>query len=159
MWSSLRVGFLLFFLADVVIGEKHKGCLPQNELLIQAKKFLRRTGRHTEHRAAHAVSTASCSDFTHWVFSSDLKNRSLSPWRSRLETDHDMIPSVYEVAECLCSGCIINGSENTDYNSVPVMHRVMFLKKVSCPSDPEKYSLDVVYKTVPVACTCVVPKQ
>ncbi|XP_026783442.1 interleukin-17C [Pangasianodon hypophthalmus] len=159
MWSSLIVGVLLLSLTDVLTGQKHKGCLPQDELMIQAKKFLRRTGRHSEHRAARAVSAASCSDFTHWVFSSDLKNRSLSPWRSRVETAHDLIPSVYEVAECLCSGCIIDGSENTDYNSVPVMQSVMFLKKVSCTSDPEKYSLEVVYKTVPVACTCAVPKQ
>ncbi|XP_027017664.1 interleukin-17C [Tachysurus fulvidraco] len=159
MWSCLRVGILLLFLVDAATGEKHKGCLPQNQLLIQAKKLLRRTGRPTEHRARRAVSHTSCADFTQLAFSSDLKNRSLSPWQSILETDPDMIPSVYEVAKCLCYGCLIDGSENTDYNSVPVMQSVMFLKKVSCPSDPDKYSLNVVYKNVPVACTCAVPKQ
>ncbi|KAF4091621.1 hypothetical protein AMELA_G00039000 [Ameiurus melas] len=159
MWSSLIVGALLLFLTDALAVQKHKGCLTRRELEIQAKRLLRRTGRPTEHRAVHAVSSPSCSDFTHWVFSSDLKNRSLSPWRSRFETDHNLFPSVYEVAECLCSGCIIDGSENTDYNSIPVMQSVMFLKKVLCSSDPEKYSFEVVYKTIPVACTCAVPRQ
>lgn len=81
--SSLIVGVLLLFLTDALTGLKHRGCLPQDEVMIQAKKFLRRSGRHTEHRGARAVSTASCSDFTHWIYSSDLKNRSLSPWRTR----------------------------------------------------------------------------
>ncbi|KAM9481603.1 interleukin-17C [Clarias gariepinus] len=159
MWITLIAGVLLLSLTHAVTGEKHKGCFHEEELMTQAKKFLRRTSRYTEHVPARPRSTASCSDFTHWVFSPDLKNRSLSPWRSRVETDPNLIPSVYEVAECLCSGCIINGSENTDYNSVPVKQNVMFLKKVACPSNPLKYSLEVVYKLLPVACTCAVPRQ
>ncbi|TSK38525.1 Interleukin-17C [Bagarius yarrelli] len=164
--SSLILGFSLILISDAVKGEKHRGCLPADELLMQAKKFLRRTGRTTEHgvahagsRAAPAVSNAKCSDYKQWTSSSELMNRSLSPWRSILRTDHDLIPSAYEEAECLCSGCIINGTENTDYNSVPVKQSVMFLKKVQCPLDPEKYSLQVLYKTLPIACTCAVPKQ
>ncbi|XP_060778931.1 interleukin-17C isoform X2 [Neoarius graeffei] len=160
MWFSLLFGVLLLSLTDALTEQRHKGCLPQHEFTVQAKKLLRRAGRHAEHRAAAARSapTASCSDFTQ-IFSHELKNRSLSPWRSSFETDHSLIPPVYEVAECLCSGCIIDGSENTDYNSVPVMQSVMFLKKISCLSDPDNYSYNVVYKTLPVACTCVMPSN
>ncbi|KAF7699021.1 interleukin-17C isoform X2 [Silurus meridionalis] len=159
MWSYLIAGVFMLFLKDALTEQKLRGCLTNDELMHQEKKLLRRAGRHIDLRAAPSVSAASCQDFTHLVFSSELKNRSLSPWRLKFETNNHLIPSVYEVAECLCSGCIINGSENTDYNSVPVMREMMFLKKVSCPADPDKYSINIVYKTLPVACTCVVPRQ
>lgn len=81
--SSLIVGVLLLVLTDVLAVQKHKGCMHENELMNQAKKFLRRAGRYTEHKAARAESTPSCSDFTHWTYSGEQKNRSLSPWRSR----------------------------------------------------------------------------
>jgi len=71
----------------------------------------------------------------------------------------DMYPKSYEEAKCLCEGCIINGVENMAYNSVPVQRSMLFLKKVSCPSDPNKYSLEYEHVLVTVACTCVVPRQ
>ncbi|KAI5623942.1 interleukin-17C precursor, partial [Silurus asotus] len=150
-------GVFMLFLKDALTEQKLRGCLTHDEFTHQGNKLLRRAGRHNDLRAAPAVSAASCQDFTHMVFSSELKNRSLSPWRSKFVKDQHLIPSVYEEAECLCSGCIINGFENTDYNSVPVMRETMFLKKVPCPADPQKYSINIVYKTLPVACTCVVP--
>ncbi|XP_036441350.1 interleukin-17C [Colossoma macropomum] len=101
----------------------------------------------------------SCSEFSRTQFSSDLTNRSLSPWRLITHSDPNMYPQTYEVAECLCSGCIINGKESTDYNSVEVERSMMFLKKVPCEADPQKYSLVIERRNIPVACICVVPKQ
>lgn len=92
--SSLIVGVLLLFLTDALAVQKHKGCLTRDELEMQARRLQRRTGRHNEHRAVHAVSSPSCSDFTHWVFSSDLKNRSLSPWRSRWVSFPKLLPQL-----------------------------------------------------------------
>uniref|UniRef100_A0A8C1MZY0 Uncharacterized protein n=1 Tax=Cyprinus carpio TaxID=7962 RepID=A0A8C1MZY0_CYPCA len=83
-----------------------------------------------------------------------MNNVSLSPCIFRTVEDTEMYPSKYEEAECLCDGCIINGVENRTYNSVPVKQTRLFLKKVPCPSDPKKYSLEYKLVSVTVACTC-----
>ncbi|XP_076853501.1 interleukin-17C [Brachyhypopomus gauderio] len=155
----MRASWLLLLLisASIVAARKHKGCFTEDELSLRAHKFLHRSTRNAGSGRRDAA-TVSCADFQRQVFSSELMHRSLSPWRLREHSDSNLIPSSYNVAECLCEGCIINGTENYDYNSAPVVQNMMFLKKVTCPSDPKKYSLQIEYKEIPFACTCVVPK-
>ncbi|XP_066540558.1 interleukin-17C [Hoplias malabaricus] len=158
--SPLILGVLLVLLSVTLAHHKDKltSCLPEDVLMKRVEK-LRQRSLHAEQITGRVATELSCSEFSRTDFSSELRNRSLSPWRIVTHTDTSMIPQTYDVAECLCSGCIINGEENTDYNSVPVTRSVLFLKKVPCTTDPQKYSLDYEYKTLPVACTCVVPKQ
>ncbi|XP_026873825.1 interleukin-17C [Electrophorus electricus] len=156
MWSPVL--FLFLVLTDIVDAHKSKGCFPEAELPARAVKLLHRSHRNAESRRAGSAAM-SCADFQRQVFSPELKHRSLSPWIIRDHHDSSLIPSSYQVAQCLCEGCIINGTENTDYNSVPVFQNMMFLKKVKCPTDSDKYSLQIHYEEIPYACTCAVPKQ
>ncbi|KAI3377279.1 hypothetical protein L3Q82_008489 [Scortum barcoo] len=75
------------------------------------------------------------------------------------DRDDSRIPHEISVAECLCSGCIVNQREESTYNSVPVFAQRMVLKKSRCPDNPNKYVVRRDVIKVPVACTCVVPKQ
>ncbi|MEQ2184964.1 hypothetical protein GOODEAATRI_013315 [Goodea atripinnis] len=70
----------------------------------------------------------------------------------------DYYPSSYTEAKCLCSGCILvhqNGSvtENFDYNTKPLMHKSVFLKRVKCKEG--KYRLVPERLEVSVGCICV----
>ncbi|XP_055770287.1 interleukin-17C-like [Salvelinus fontinalis] len=86
-------------------------------------------------------------------------NRSLSPWRYRIDERENRIPSKIMVAECLYTGCIINKHEDMTYNSVPVLATFTVLQKTVCPDNPRHYLVTVNVVTIPVACTCVVPRQ
>lgn len=71
--------------------------------------------------------------------------------------DADRIPPDISFAECLCKGCIINQKENLSYNSVQVFAQMMVMKKTKC--DDENYVLKIESLSVPVACTCAVPRS
>ncbi|XP_034385378.1 interleukin-17C-like [Cyclopterus lumpus] len=88
----------------------------------------------------------------------DLSNRSLSPWRYRLNEEDDRIPHQILFAECLCSGCIINRHEDLSYNSVPVFAPLAVLRTSPCPRDPNKFTVNKAVVSVPVGCTCAAPK-
>ncbi|XP_035275933.1 interleukin-17C-like [Anguilla anguilla] len=85
--------------------------------------------------------------------------RSVSPWWFRNNHDEERYPVNISVAECLCEGCIINGIENRSYNSMPVYTSMRVLKKVVCPHNETMYTFGVCTVTVPIACTCVIPKS
>ncbi|KAL7406179.1 hypothetical protein ABVT39_014616 [Epinephelus coioides] len=88
----------------------------------------------------------------------ELSNRSLSPWKYRLDREENRHPHEILLAECLCEGCIINQREDMSYNSVPVFAPLMVLRRTLCPSDPNKYEVKKDFIEIPVACTCAVPK-
>ncbi|XP_017551627.1 interleukin-17C [Pygocentrus nattereri] len=162
MRFPLLAGLLFVLVTDVVAEHKHRlsFCLPEGALFKRVEKLLHRSAWRTERMRGHpAAAELSCSEFSRTQFSSEPRNRSLSPWRLITHPNPNMYPETYEEAKCLCSGCIINGKENTDYNSVPVERSMMFLKKVACKADPQKYSLIIEHRKIPVACTCVVPRQ
>ncbi|KAL2093084.1 hypothetical protein ACEWY4_010396 [Coilia grayii] len=98
----------------------------------------------------------SCPEFKLQSPFGDISNRSLSPWRYRVDRDESRIPEEIGVAECLCSGCIIDGEEDTAYNSVPVLQTMMFVFKEKCEEEG-KYTIRKEMKRIPVACTCVTP--
>lgn len=60
-------------------------------------------------------------------------------------------------AECLCKGCIIDGREVNDYNSVEVRAPMVVLIKTKC-KDADTYRVQKTRIEVPVGCTCVRPK-
>ncbi|XP_050991850.1 interleukin-17C [Labeo rohita] len=157
---ALFLGIVFFFLSENIVKAKNLGCFSECEHGFSKihNKLLQAYHAHRHMRLQPVHHTAnSCGDYVR--SSSDLKDRSLSPWRKRTVEVQDMFPSKYEEAECLCDGCIINGVENRTYNSVPVYETRLFLKKVPCPSDPKKYSLKYELVSVAVGCTCAVPLQ
>ncbi|XP_072551930.1 interleukin-17C [Salminus brasiliensis] len=175
MWSPLFYGVVSLLFAGIaaMYDSSLISCLPEDKLVRRAKKLLARSGgKAAERVTGGAAGAQSCSEFSRMHFSAEPRNRSLSPWVlilkdvfplfCRSHPHPDTFPDSYQVAKCLCSGCIINGIENMDYNSVEVNKTMMFLKKVPCELNNQgekKYSLQIEYKTLPVACTCVVPKQ
>ncbi|XP_007249276.2 interleukin-17C [Astyanax mexicanus] len=165
MWSSLLHGvFLLLFASRAALCEGRLiSCLTEDKLVKRVERLLAHSGviATAERIAEGAADERSCLEFTRRHHSTEIRERSLSPWSvSEKPSGLDMFPETYTEAKCLCTGCIINGTQSNDYNSVPVMRSMMFLKKVLCEiqSDSKpKYSLQIEYKTVQVGCTCVVP--
>ncbi|MEQ2220259.1 hypothetical protein ILYODFUR_003553 [Ilyodon furcidens] len=87
-----------------------------------------------------------------------VNDRSVSPWKYVTVSKPDYYPRSYTEAKCLCSGCILvhqNGSvtENFDYNTKPLMHKSVFLKRVKCKEG--KYRLVPERLEVSVGCICV----
>ncbi|XP_065138779.1 interleukin-17C [Paramisgurnus dabryanus] len=162
-WTLLFCGVIVYCL-NLVEGNR-VGCFDNSEGFGKIQQKMLRamlvsrhapvgSANHKERTCKHFLSELSSVHL-----SSEIKHRSLAPWRTRIVEDPEMIPSRYEEAECLCDGCIINGAHNHSYNSVPVLQKMLFLKKVKCLSDPSKYSFKIEYKEVAVGCTCVAPRS
>ncbi|XP_077050104.1 interleukin-17C [Siphateles boraxobius] len=145
---------IFFLLSENIVEGKRIGCFIKAHNK-QLDAFLSHAGH--PHTKATRHSADSCEKAAQSL--SHISERSLSPWRTSTVHKPDMYPRSYEEAKCLCEGCIINGVENMAYNSVPVQRSLLFLKRVPCPSDPNKYSLEYEHVLVTVACTCVVPRQ
>ncbi|XP_078525730.1 interleukin-17C [Lissotriton helveticus] len=86
--------------------------------------------------------------------------RSLSPWRYRINEDENRYPKKLAFAECLCHGCINtrDGEESATLNSVVLEQTMMVLRRKPCPHSPATFTFEVDYIKVPVGCTCVVPR-
>ncbi|NXU89818.1 IL17C protein, partial [Xiphorhynchus elegans] len=93
---------------------------------------------------------------------SEPHERSISPWRYRIDEDENRYPRKLAFAECLCSGCVDvkTGRETTSLNSVTIHQTMMVLRRKPCPR-PAGLGLvtfEVDYIKVPVGCTCVLPR-
>ncbi|XP_062403454.1 interleukin-17C [Sardina pilchardus] len=131
------------------------GCFPKEH----ACKVLRRHWRHPQQlpNKPPRMPVSSCPEFK-LQSSSDISNRSLSPWRYRTDVDETRYPEHISVAECLCAGCIIDGKENRDYISHPVFQTMMVVRKKECAVKGQ-YSFKTEMIQVPVACTCLIPRS
>ncbi|XP_042741796.1 interleukin-17C [Lagopus leucura] len=93
---------------------------------------------------------------------SEPHERSISPWRYRIDEDEDRYPRKLAFAECLCTGCVDvkTGRETTALNSVLIHQTMMVLRRKPCPrpSSPGLITFEVDYIRVPVGCTCVLPR-
>ncbi|XP_030058604.1 interleukin-17C [Microcaecilia unicolor] len=91
----------------------------------------------------------------------DHHERSISPWRYRINVDENRYPRKLAFAECLCSGCIDvrTGKETPALNSVPVEQTMMVLRRKPCTHLSGAFTFEVDYIKVPVGCTCVLPKH
>ncbi|NXJ85625.1 IL17C protein, partial [Trogon melanurus] len=93
---------------------------------------------------------------------SEPNERSISPWRYRIDEDENRYPRKLAFAECLCSGCVDvkTGRETSSLNSVAIHQNMMVLRRKPCPR-PASHGLvtfEVDYIRVPVGCTCVLPR-
>ncbi|NXR40317.1 IL17C protein, partial [Zosterops hypoxanthus] len=93
---------------------------------------------------------------------SEPHERSISPWRYRIDEDENRYPRKLAFAECLCSGCVDvkTGRETTSLNSVTIHQTMLVLRRKPCPrpAGPGLVALEVDYIRVPVGCTCVLPR-
>ncbi|XP_068883366.1 interleukin-17C [Aphelocoma coerulescens] len=93
---------------------------------------------------------------------SEPHERSISPWRYRIDEDENRYPRKLAFAECLCSGCVDvkTGRETTSLNSVTIHQTMLVLRRKPCPRPAGLglVALEVDYIRVPVGCTCVLPR-
>ncbi|KAG5273643.1 hypothetical protein AALO_G00153840 [Alosa alosa] len=155
---NTMMGFLLVTLAmGLLCGASDTGgCFPVEH----ACKVLRRHWRHPQlpqRNQLPPMPVSSCPEFK-LQSSSGISNRSLSPWRYRIDVDKTRYPEEIAMAECLCAGCVIDGKENREYNSFPVSQAMLVVRKKEC-SEKGRYSFKTEMIQVPVACTCLNPKS
>ncbi|NXQ28657.1 IL17C protein, partial [Alaudala cheleensis] len=125
--------------------------VPQLERL-EAGGARRRRRRHRPHSCPALSLRAGLRSEPH--------ERSISPWRYRIDEDEDRYPRKLAFAECLCSGCVDvkTGRETTSLNSVTIHQTMLVLRRRPCPAGPGLVALEVDYIRVPVGCTCVLPR-
>lgn len=100
------------------------------------------------------------------VLEADIHQRSISPWRYRVDTDENRYPQKLAVAECLCKGCISTrtGRETAALNSVPLHQSLLVLRRQPCSRDatgtptPGAFTFHAESIRVPIGCTCVLPR-
>lgn len=101
------------------------------------------------------------------VLEADTHERSISPWRYRIDTDESRYPQKLAVAECLCRGCINakTGRETAALNSVHLLQSLLVLRRQPCSQDgaadptPGSFAFHTEFIRVPVGCTCVLPRS
>ncbi|NWU94883.1 IL17C protein, partial [Upupa epops] len=128
--------------------------VPQLERLQEGTASHRRHRRHPEHVCpALQLRTG---------LHSEPNERSISPWRYRIDEDETRHPRRMAFAECLCSGCVDvkTGRETTSLNSVAIHQNMMVLRRKPCPRPASHglFTFEVDYIKVPVGCTCVLPR-
>ncbi|XP_061450044.1 interleukin-17C [Rhineura floridana] len=114
----------------------------------------RRHRRHHEHGCPNLKSQG--------TLNREVNERSISPWRFRIDEDEDRYPRKLAFAECLCKGCIDikSGDETISVNSVQVFQNMMVLRRKPCQHDGAVgFTYEVKYIDVPVACTCVLARS
>ncbi|XP_005345849.1 interleukin-17C [Microtus ochrogaster] len=101
------------------------------------------------------------------VLEADTHQRSISPWKYRIDTDQNRFPQKLAVAECLCRGCINakTGRETAALNSVQLLQSLLVLRRQPCSQDgasdptPGSFAFHTEFIRVPVGCTCVLPRS
>ncbi|XP_010332059.1 interleukin-17C [Saimiri boliviensis] len=101
------------------------------------------------------------------LLEADTHQRSISPWRYRVDTDGDRYPQKLAFAECLCGGCIDarTGRETAALNSVRLLQSLLVLRRQPCslhgvgPPTPGAFAFHAEFIRVPVGCTCVLPRS
>uniref|UniRef100_G1MIM6 Interleukin-17C n=2 Tax=Ailuropoda melanoleuca TaxID=9646 RepID=G1MIM6_AILME len=101
------------------------------------------------------------------VLDADVHQRSISPWRYRVDTDESRYPQKLAVAQCLCRGCVNakTGRETAALSSVPLLQSLLVLRRRPCSRDatglptPGAFSFHTEFIRVPVGCTCVLPRS
>nr|AUG89996.1 interleukin-17C2 [Larimichthys crocea] len=133
------------------------GCMSEDDLRIRGETFEAKYKDRT--RDLGQKDTRETCEQAAKNLSGGMNTRSSSPWRYRLNREDDRFPRDIFFAECVCDGCIIDGHKiDLNYNSVRVNASLMVLRKISCPGYHDKYKVRKEIISVPVACTCVMPK-
>ncbi|XP_012782030.2 interleukin-17C [Ochotona princeps] len=94
------------------------------------------------------------------VLEAETHQRSISPWRYRVDTDESRYPQKLAFAECLCRGCINarTGRETPALNSVQLHQSLLVLRRQPCPRRGA-FAFQAEFIRVPVGCTCVLPRS
>lgn len=96
------------------------------------------------------------------ILEADIHQRSISPWRYRVDMDENRYPQKLAWAECLCQGCLNTrtGRETPALNSVPLLQSLPVLRRQPCTHHPEPgaFAFYTEFIRVPVGCTCVLPR-
>ncbi|KAM4597360.1 interleukin 17a/f1 [Fundulus diaphanus] len=85
-----------------------------------------------------------------------LENASISPWAYNTSSDDALFPPVMSEARCLLQGCLdLEGKEDLNLRSRPIMHQVLVLRRVKTPGEGHKYHYRLETRVIAVGCTCV----
>ncbi|XP_059681075.1 interleukin-17C [Gavia stellata] len=132
------------------------------QLVPQLERLQEATAGHRRHRRHHHSERACPALQLRAGLHSEPNERSISPWRYRIDEDENRYPRKLAFAECLCSGCVDvkTGRETTSLNSVAIHQTMMVLRRKPCPrpTSPGLVTFEVDYIRVPVGCTCVLPR-
>nr|DBA16733.1 TPA: hypothetical protein GDO54_002275 [Pyxicephalus adspersus] len=104
---------------------------------------------------------SSCPNYETISQGNDTNERSISPWRYRIDVNENRYPQKLAFAQCLCDHCISTstGRETQSLNSVLLEQNIPVLYKEPCPraDGNKKFTFRMDYLAVPVACTCALP--
>ncbi|XP_006008898.1 interleukin-17C-like [Latimeria chalumnae] len=161
MWLLLQILVTMVMIADAM--EKHRGgeseCRGEIPPHIVEKR-LQRSFHPGLVKLKVIPKQQACPDWSHKLLSSsNIEDRSTSPWTYRVNTDPNRIPEEILEAVCLCPGCIdMKGLKHTqDFSSVPVTKQMLVYTLHRCANNMFKYQKQWIY--VSVACTCVAPQS
>ncbi|XP_078111150.1 interleukin-17C-like [Sander vitreus] len=155
-WVSLHMISLCSLLLSAAAGWESK-CLSEDKLNKKVERFERSyKGIFSFYQKVQGAQT--CVEAAAKM-SGAVNQRSLSPWKYSISRVDNRFPNEIAFAECLCNGCIINGRENMSYNSVPVVVKLVVLRKTPCQRDRTKFVVKKGFETIAVGCTCAVPKS
>uniref|UniRef100_A0A3B4GWG5 Interleukin 17C n=1 Tax=Pundamilia nyererei TaxID=303518 RepID=A0A3B4GWG5_9CICH len=146
----------LLILHELCAAASNSTCLSAEKVEARERKFdvnLKKLDLQRDAREHQELTT--CEQAAQQMH--ELNGRALSPWRYYIDRNDSRYPRDIIFAECLCKGCIIDGHEVNDYNSVEVRAPMVVLMKTKC-KDADTYRVQKTRIEVPVGCTCVRPK-
>uniref|UniRef100_A0AAX7VC21 Interleukin 17C n=1 Tax=Astatotilapia calliptera TaxID=8154 RepID=A0AAX7VC21_ASTCA len=149
-------GISLLILHELCAAASNSTCLSAEKVEARERKFdvnLKKLGLQRDAREDQNLTT--CEQAAQQMH--ELNGRALSPWHYYIDRNDSRYPRDIIFAECLCKGCIIDGREVNDYNSVEVRAPMVVLMKTKC-KDADTYRVQKTRIEVPVGCTCVRPK-
>ncbi|XP_063325098.1 interleukin-17F-like isoform X1 [Pelmatolapia mariae] len=152
--ATLQISLLI--LHGLCAAASNSTCLSAEKVEARVRKFdvnLKKLDLQRDARENQELTT--CEQSAQQMH--ELNGRALSPWRYYIDRNDSRQPRDIIFAECLCKGCIIDGREVNDYNSVEVLAPMLVLIKTKC-KDANTYQVQKMRIEVPVGCTCVRPK-
>ncbi|KAM4744343.1 uncharacterized protein FYW61_000448 [Anableps anableps] len=85
-----------------------------------------------------------------------LQNASISPWTYQMSHNESLFPPIMSEARCLLQGCLdLEGKEDHNLMSKPIMYQVMVLRRVKKEGAGPDYHYHLESRLIPVGCTCV----
>ncbi|NXH22809.1 IL17C protein, partial [Bucco capensis] len=153
--AELRDGELPPHLLSRSLRWQHAGPV---QLVAKLERLQQLPGAHRRHRRQRQ-----CPELQlRTGLRSEPNERSISPWRYRIDEDEERIPRQLAFAECLCSGCVDvkSGRESSSLNSVLIHQNMLVLRRKPCPRPAAQglVTFEVDSIRVPVGCTCVLPR-
>ncbi|XP_039592313.1 interleukin-17C-like isoform X1 [Polypterus senegalus] len=123
------------------------------EMLGKRMKVQKRFMRHI------ALSDRTCPKWSpSMLASSNIENRSLSPWGYRINRQAGRFPETIMEAHCLCPGCLDLKRQTftMDYVSVPITRKESVYYIEQCKNG--KFRYNQAWIEVAVGCTCAAPR-